>query len=62
MTTFRLQDWHFLHYSVNSNGYLASLEISLSANLYTHLVAYAFSILKNSAHFSFALNQLQWSA
>ena len=45
---------------LNSNGYLASLELSLSANLYTHLVAYAFSILKNSALSSFANFQLQW--
>ena len=44
---------------LNSNSYLASLELSLSANLYTHLVAYAFSILKNSALSSFPNFQLQ---
>ena len=43
----------------NYNNYLASLELSLSAHLYTHLAAHAFSILKNNSHPNFASTQLQ---
>ena len=42
----------------NFNTYLASLESSLSANLYTNLAAHDFTVLKNCSRSNFVASQL----
>ena len=42
----------------NSNTYLASLESSLSANLYTNLDSHDFTVLKNCSRPNFVASQL----